>query len=163
MTRNTFTAALLAIAIGSGARAFAHGGMGGLHGHDGFGGPGGAMYGRLLQALDLTADQKQKIHDIMKAHHEKFASLGAAARSAHEALADKLFSTGPLTASDLDGVVQQATRARSDLMHEGLAVAVEVRGVLTPAQIAKAAQIHGQMKSLRAQMQQLLGSNAEPE
>lgn len=162
MTKYAFRAAVLAVTLATGARAFAHGGFGGPPGHhDMFGGPGGAMYGRLLQALDLTAEQKQKMHDILKAHHQKFESLGAAARSAHEALADKLFSSGTVTASDLNAVVQQATKARSDLMQEGLAVALELRGVLTQAQLDKAAQIHTQMKALHAQMQQLIGAPSD--
>jgi hypothetical protein len=37
-------------------------------------------------------------------------------------------------------------------MQEGLAVALEVRNLLTPEQLAKAAELHTKMKTLRAEM-----------
>jgi hypothetical protein len=40
-------------------------------------------------------------------------------------------------------------------MQEGLKVALEVRGLLTPAQLAKAAEIKDRMRALRTEMQGL--------
>ncbi|HZP42844.1 MAG TPA: Spy/CpxP family protein refolding chaperone [Candidatus Binatia bacterium] len=158
MTRRISASAVVALTLATGALAFAHGRFGGPPSHrEMLGGPGGVMYGRLMQALDLTPEQTQKMRDVLKAHHEKLERLRDAARNAHEALAEKLFSTGTLDPHAVDAVAEQAAKARADLMREGLAVALELRGILTPAQLERAARIHTRMKALRAEMRQLLG------
>ncbi len=53
--------------------------------------------------------------------------------------------------------MQQESQARTALMRERFATALEVRKVLTPEQIQKAATIHAGMKQLHDQMHQLLG------
>jgi len=69
----------------------------------------------------------------------------------------KLFGTGTVSSQDVDALVTQESQARLALMRERLATALEVRNVLTPAQIQRAATIRSGMKELHAQMRQLLG------
>ncbi len=151
MTKSFLAAGTLALAIASNSPAFGHG----MHEHGACGAlPGG---GRMLQALDLSADQKQKTQDILTAHRPTLAQLAATEKAAKQALADRLLGTGSVTQQDIDALVQQETRAHGALMRERLATALETRNVLTPEQIQKAATIHAGMNYLHAQMRKLLG------
>ena len=154
MTKTLLAAGTLALVVAGSARAFGHGmGGGDACGHGGlFGG------GRVLHALDLSADQKQGVHDIIREHRPTLAQLGAKERAARQAIADKLLGTGTVTQNDLDALVQQESQAGTALTRERLATALEVRKVLTSEQIQKAATIHASMKQLHDQMRQLLGS-----
>ena len=157
----SLVASALALALTSGSVAFGYGmrgggGCGGGHG-DGML-PGG---GRLLHALDLSADQKEKVQDIFAAHAPRFHALMANQKAAKQAIADELLGAGTVSQQDVDAAAQQASQATTDLMHERLAVALEVRNILSPEQIQKAATIRSRMKQLHAQMQQLLGGRQE--
>ena len=85
------------------------------------------------------------------------APLAANEKAAKQAIADKLEGTGTVTPQDLDALVQQESQARTALLRERLAAALDVRSVLTPDQIQKAATIRAGVKDLRAQMRQLFG------
>ena len=151
MTKSFLAAGTLALAIASNSPAFGHG----MHEHGACGAlPGG---GRMLQTLDLSADQKQKTQDILTAHRPTLAQLAATEKAAKRALGDRLLGTGSVTQQDIDALVQQETRAHGALMRERLATALETRNVLTPEQIQKAATIHAGMNYLHAQMRKLLG------
>ena len=161
VVKSVFAASALALALTSGSVAFGYGmrgggGCGGGHG-DGML-PGG---GRLLHALDLSADQKEKAQDIFAAHGPRFHALMANQKAARQAIADKLLGAGAVSQQDVDAAVLQASQATTDLMHERLAVALAVRNILSPEQIQKAATIRSGMKQLHAQMQQLLGGHQE--
>ena len=154
MTKTILGAGALALALTGGAFAFGRdgGGHGGC-GHDMLFG------GRMLHALDPSADQRQKVDDIFTARRPKLQQLSATDKAASQAVADELFGTGDVTAKDLDAVFQRAATAHNDLMHERLAAALEVRNVLTADQLQKAAAIRAGMKQLHAQMHQLLGAD----
>ena len=153
MMKSILAAGTLALAVASSPPAFGHGMRGGgACGH-------GALLGggRMLHALDLSADQKQEVRDILTAHRPTLARLRANEKAATQALAAKLLGTGAVTQQDLDALVQQESQARTALIRERLGAALEVRNVLTPQQIQKAATIRAGMQGLHAQMRQLLG------
>jgi len=155
MTTSILAAGTLALAVANGSGALAHGMRGGAGcGH-------GALLGgrRILHALDLSADQKQHVQDILAAHRPALSQGMANEKAAKQALGDKLLGTGAVTQQDLDALIQQEVQARTALMRERLAVALEVRNVLTADQIQKAATIRTGMKQLHAQMRQLLGNH----
>jgi Spy/CpxP family protein refolding chaperone len=74
---------------------------------------------------------------------------------AHKDVADKLFAPGEVQTEDLTTQVQRVAQLREQLMQEGLKVALEVRGILTPEQLAKAADLKERMRALHAEMRGL--------
>lgn len=132
----------------------------GMHGSSGPGrmmgdGPG-MMLPLLVRGANLTADQKAQTKQIMGNHRATLRDLVGQLRVAHEDMANKLFAPGGLRESDLTPQVQQITQLHNQLAQEGLRVILEIRDVLTPEQLAKAAQLRQQMQALRTQMRNLL-------
>jgi len=124
------------------------------------GGPGGPMIGDgpgmflplILKKLNLTSEQKTQVHTTMEAHHEKFRSLFQQLEAVHNQITTRFFTNGSLTPADLANLTKQAKDLREQLMDEGLAVAFEVRSLLTPEQLTQGAQAWEQMQAIRAQM-----------
>ena len=135
--------------------------MGGpFHGPMPFGDDPGLMLPMLLQGVGLNDDQKKQVRDLLKADHATLYALFEQLRTANQALADKLVSTGPVTDQDLQPLVDQVMSVRRDIVNHGLKVVLQVRALLSPDQLAKAAEVKTKMRDLRAQMRALLG---EPE
>src|SRR5262249_23716261 len=148
-------AGALALVIAAGSGAMGYGMPRGGAGHGAFlGGP------PLLHALGLNAQQTQQGEAIPKAHPPTLKQLAANQNAAREAIADTTLATDTVTQPALDALVQQESQARTALMSERLAVALQIRGVLTPDQIQKASTIHAGMKQLQNQMHALLGDTA---
>jgi protein CpxP len=128
-------------------------------------GPRGGMAGDgtgmalplLLRGAHLTADQKSQVQQIMANHRATFRELFSRLRTSQDQMANKLFSTGKLQEADLAPDVQQISQLRNQLAEEGLKVVLEIRGVLTPEQLAKASQLKSQMESLHSQIRNLWG------
>jgi hypothetical protein len=166
MTRLVRIVLLLAVLAPSLARAGSDGpppeimrvGMGGpFHGPMPFGDDPGLMLPMLLQGVGLNDDQKKQVRDILKADRATLFGLFEQLRTANQALADKLVSTGPVTEEDLQPLVAQVMKVRGDIVSHGLKVVLQVRGLLTADQLAKAADVKTKMRALRAQMRELLG------
>jgi Spy/CpxP family protein refolding chaperone len=124
------------------------GGMGGGH---------GMLFPAVLHALNLTADQKTQIEQIMKRHRTAVEPLLEQLHTARGELAAKLIAPGTVKDTDLSPTIQHAGQLEQQVMQEWVQAALEARAVLTADQLAKAGQIKTQMDSLRAQMRQLLG------
>ena len=130
----------------------------GTHERGGMAGDGtGIALPLLLRGANLTADQKAQVQQIMANHRVTFRDLFSQLRAAQDQMANKLFSTGRLQEADLAPQVQQIAQLRNQLADEGLRVVLEIRGVLTPEQLAKASQLKSQMQSLHSQMRNLWG------
>lgn len=141
----------------SAAPVFAQHHMGG---RGGFMGDGpGILSPFLLKKLNLNADQQASVQKIMDAHKPMFQTLFQNLRTAHEAVSEQFFTATPgqLKVEDLSAQCDQISKARQALMNEGLAVAVEIRNVLTADQLTQAAQLQAQMKALHEQMHNLMG------
>jgi Spy/CpxP family protein refolding chaperone len=131
--------------------------MGGPDGPMPFGDDPGMMLPALLQGVKLTDDQRKQVREILKTNHKTFFSLFDQLRTANQALADRLVSPGSVTEQDLQPLVDQVMTVRRDIVSQGLKVVLQVRQVLTPEQLAKAAEVKAKMRELRAQMHELLG------
>lgn len=117
----------------------------------------GIMLPLLLRGVDLTPEQKTRVQEIMAAHRATSRALLDQMRAAREELGDRLLTPGGLQAEDVSPQVQRIAQLREQLMQEGLRATLEIRGVLTAEQLAKAAQVKARMQALRAEMRTLLG------
>ncbi len=125
-------------------------------------GPGGSMpmpMMMLMRHANLTADQDQQVHQIMEANFTQARPLMKQLRTLHEQMADKLLSLGKLSASDFTTMQTQETNLRNQLDAQMLATALKIRGLLTPDQLSKVADLHTKLKALHAQAEALLGDD----
>lgn len=113
----------------------------------------------LLHAANLTPDQKTQVRQIVANHRATLQDLFSQLRAAQDQMANKLFSTGRIEEADLSPQVQQIAQLRNQLAEEGLRAVLEIRGILTPEQLAKASQLKSQMQSLHRQMRSLWGTD----
>jgi len=125
-----------------------HGGRMGMMG--GMGGP--MMMPMMLDKLDLTPEQDTKVHAIMDEHKPTFKALFTQLKAAHEEMAGRFLAPGSLSAEDLAPQTATIKQLREQLMNEGMKVALQVREVLTPAQLAKAEDLRKKMDAIREQM-----------
>jgi Spy/CpxP family protein refolding chaperone len=112
----------------------------------------------LVKAAGLTEAQQAQVRQIVQSHRPQFQGLVSQLRAAHTQLADKLYGPGPVKAEDLAPLTQQIAQLRGQLAQEGLQVALEIRGVLTAEQLAKAGHVRQRFNELRAEMKGLLGA-----
>jgi Spy/CpxP family protein refolding chaperone len=110
---------------------------------------------RVLKALDLTAEQQDKVNEIKTAHRQRFRELFSQLRTVRREMAGKLFSPGDVTAESMANQVQEVTNLRGQITQEGLTVALKVRALLTSEQLARSAEISERMRELRAEMRSL--------
>jgi Spy/CpxP family protein refolding chaperone len=139
------TAGLLTLGV---ARAQpAEHGHGGWH-HDGL---------EILHGLDLTDAQKAEVHKIAKANWAQMKPIMEQMHSIHEQIVTKLTTTGAVTEADLTPLVQQEETLRSQIDTARLSTVLQVRGLLTPAQLSKAASVHQQLEALHEQERAVVG------
>ena len=115
----------------------------------------GMMLPLVLKGVELTEEQEQRVREIMAAHRATFRTLFSELQGAHKDLADRLFAPGEVQTADLTAPMQRVGELRERLMQEGLKVALEVRALLTPDQLAKAAEIKDRVRALRTEMRGL--------
>ena len=140
-----------------------HGDMMG-HGMMGHGGmmEHGGMLPVFLRAADLTPAQRDQVRKIMEDNRAKMHGQFEQMRTAREAIASKLFSDGPVTAGDLSAQTQQIAQTQQQMLQNELNLALQVRAILTPAQLHKVAQFHEKFENLHQQMRALLGPGSPP-
>lgn len=122
----------------------------------------GMMFGMVLRSAGLTPEQRTQVHGIMEAHRPRFQELFGQLRSTNEAMSTRLLKPGTLTLEELQPQIDQITRLREQIVLEGTRVALDLRGVLTPEQLAKASDVSQRMQALRAEMKSLLGDAGPP-
>jgi len=111
----------------------------------------------IMRGVGLSDAQQAQVRQIVASHRPRFQELRSQLRTTTQQLTDKLYGPGPVTADDLAGLRQQIAATRDQLGQEALQTALEIRNVLTPDQLAKAAQIRQRLQELRAEMQSLTG------
>ena len=130
----------------AGAQGWGHGGRGG----DAF------MLPALLRSANLTDDQRSKLHDILKARRAALQPIVQGLRQAQQDLADRLLSPGAVTIADLQPQLDRINQLRGQLLQSSAQAALDIRALLTPEQIAKAADTKDKLRQLRQQVHQLL-------
>ncbi|HBZ72331.1 MAG TPA: hypothetical protein DEP35_22400 [Deltaproteobacteria bacterium] len=111
---------------------------------------------RILQGVKLTPDQQAQVHKILEANHAALRDLSGQLHAAQDALTTALLSPGNVSAADVKPLLDRALQIRQQLAERGLDAMLQVRAVLTPDQLAKAAARRARMKDLEAQMRALL-------
>ncbi|MGH8071800.1 MAG: Spy/CpxP family protein refolding chaperone [Candidatus Entotheonellia bacterium] len=115
----------------------------------------GMLLPLVLKGVDLTDEQEKQVHEIMAARRATFRTLFSELQTAHKDVADTLFAPGDVRAEDLTVQMQRVAQLHEQLMQEGLKVALEVRGLLTPEQLVKAAELKERMRELHTEMRGL--------
>ncbi|HTT82939.1 MAG TPA: hypothetical protein VMF67_05635 [Rhizomicrobium sp.] len=80
----------------------------------------------------------------------------------HKEIADKLLSTGDVTASELAPLEQEAAKYQQEIDQDMLSMALAVRDLLAADQIKQLAQVHSQLKNLHSQIDDLMGPDQGP-
>jgi Spy/CpxP family protein refolding chaperone len=141
----------------SAASAFAQGPWREGMGRDGF-----DTLPLLIHSAGLTESQQAQVRQIIGNHRTQLRTLREQLRTAEIQLGDKLVVMTPVTSADLAPLTQQVNQARSNLAHEWMQVVMEIRGILKPEQLAKAAQNRQRLNQLREEMRTVLGGSDTP-
>lgn len=127
----------------------------GVPGPGGVAGPAQQLLPILLRGTGLTAEQQRQVRDLLAARQRRIAPINEQLRQAQEELVDKVVSQTKMEEADLAPHLQRITRLREQLLQENIHVVVEVRGLLTSAQITRAAQMKDRLRALDAEYRQL--------
>jgi Spy/CpxP family protein refolding chaperone len=132
------------------------------------GGPLGSMRGPMgrtdgelslmIRSAGLTPEQQAKVRGILSTHRTTTRPLIEQLRQAQQELGAKLLAPGPLQPADLQPQLARIGQLRDQLAQDGAQAALEVRAVLTPEQLARAAQTKERLSQLREEMRQLMQS-----
>ena len=119
----------------------------------GHGGGHGDHHGPLgfLAGVTLTPEQTTQIHQIMQASRSTAKPLVQQLRADRKQISDLLASSGTVTMAQLTPIQQQAAQMRQQLESQRLATALQVRALLTSAQLTQSTQAHQQLESLHQQ------------
>jgi Spy/CpxP family protein refolding chaperone len=135
---------MLALPVAASAHSLGRGGP-----HD------GRAFMMVLRHANLTADQKTKVHEILAERFKSAEPLRKQLYAVHDQIADKLMGAGALKESDIAPLQAQEEQLRQKLDSHRRATALQIRGMLTPEQLTRTAELHTKFKALRAQMKAL--------
>jgi Spy/CpxP family protein refolding chaperone len=127
--------------------------LGGMHGST------GRMDGELwlmIRGAALTPEQQARVRGILSTHRATTRPLVEQLRQAQQELGAKLLAPGSLQPADLQPQLGRIGQLRDQLAQDGAQAALEVRAVLTPEQLARAAQTKERLTKLREEMRQLV-------
>lgn len=110
----------------------------------------------MIRAANLTPEQQAKVRGILSAHRAATRPLIEQLRQAQQELGAKLLAPGPLQPADLQPQLGRISQLRDQLAQDGAQAALEVRAVLTPEQLARAAQTKERLTQLREEMHRLM-------
>jgi len=121
----------------------------------GWGRDGGMALPLLIRAAKLTPEQDGKVRAILTNHRTVTRNTVEQLRRAQDELADKLLGPAPVQIADLQPLLKQIAALREQLLQDSAQIALEVRSVLTPEQLARASQVKARMQQLQSEMQQM--------
>jgi Spy/CpxP family protein refolding chaperone len=126
-------------------------------------GGGGGSDMEFLHGLTLTDAQKEQAHSIIKSAMAQNKPLMEQLHQLREQHITLVLTAGS-TQSQLAAVLHQEENVRNQLDNAHLAMALQLRNVLTPAQLSQAADLHTKMAALHEQEHQVLeGAHDQPE
>ncbi|MGH7780499.1 MAG: Spy/CpxP family protein refolding chaperone [Candidatus Binataceae bacterium] len=110
----------------------------------------------VMHSANLTQAQHEQIHTIMKTQFATLKPLFQQLHAGREAIASKYLSAGAVSAGDLSPLVMANEKIQSQIDQAFLRTALQIRGVLTPAQLVQAGSTYTQMQALHQQMHALM-------
>jgi Spy/CpxP family protein refolding chaperone len=119
----------------------------------------GLMSPRLLNALNLTTEQKAQIEVSKNAFREAQRAYLTEVRALRKEVGDKLFGPNPVREADVAAQITKVADLREKLLREGFRIALDVRNVLRPDQLAKAATIRAQLQEIQSEVRGLFNEN----
>jgi Spy/CpxP family protein refolding chaperone len=122
----------------------------------------GLMLGVPIYSLNLTPDQQTQVKSILSTYRDSARPIIQQLRQTQSGLSDKLLAAGQVQSADLQAQLQQISQFRSQLLQLSAQAALDVRNLLTPDQLAAAAQTKGKLQDLRSQMRQLMAPGSQP-
>jgi periplasmic protein CpxP/Spy len=131
-------------------RAWAHG----AHG-------GGRMLDRMLDGVNASADQRSKIHDIMKSAMTDLKAQRQASRGLHDQVTT-LFAQPTVDARAVEAVRQQMLQQHDQSSRRWMQAMLDASAVLTPDQRALWAQRVQQRRDMMQRHQQERSTQEQP-
>ena len=122
----------------------------------GRGGGDGLMLPALLRSASLTPDQQTRMHDILKARRTAARPIVQNLRQAQQDLADRLLASGAVAMADVQPQLDRINQLRGQLLQNSAQATLDIRAILTPDQVAMAADTKDKLRQLRQQTRQLL-------
>ncbi len=155
--RHTLIAAVAACGLATAGAAFAQPMGGGhmegeLHHGDGM---------ELLHSLTLTDIQKKQAHQLGETAWVQSKPIMEQLHTIHEQMETQMLTAGSLTAEQLTPTVQKEEALRSQLDQIHLNTLLQIRALLTPAQLSQAASTHQKLEALHEQERAVI--DAQPE
>ena len=119
----------------------------------------GLMSPRLLNSLNLTPDQVTRIEAAKNAFRQVQRAYLDELRVLRKDVADKLFGPNPVREADVAAQITKIADLREKILRDGFRIALDVRSVLRPDQLAKAAQIRQQLQEIQEEVRGLFNEN----
>lgn len=119
----------------------------------------GLMSPRLLNALNLTPEQKAQIEVSKNAFREAQRAYLSEITPLRKEVADKLFGPNPVREADVAAQITKIADLREKILQQGFRIALDVRQVLRPDQLAKAAAIRQQLQEIQTEVRGLFNEN----
>jgi hypothetical protein len=107
----------------------------------------------LIRGANLNSEQQARVGAIMAARQATIRVLIDRLRKTEDDLADGLLSQG--STPDFQSTVTRVSQLREQLLQESVRAAVEVRGVLTSEQLARATYVKDRLRALQTELRQL--------
>jgi len=139
------------------------GGRGGRPGWGGPAGPGrggpGAFGPMMLERVNLTTDQRDRVRQIMDSHRDEQKAIGDRAMKAREALNEAI--TGPFDESSIRARSADVAAVDADMAVAQSRVYGEVLQILTAEQQQQLKQLQADMKARAGQMREQHGGRGQ--
>ena len=124
-------------------------------GRGGGGGGGGSLLPLMMRSANLTPEQDTKVKELVVARRTAARALSQQLRQSEDELAEKLLAPGSVNMADVQPQLQRIAQLREQLLRDSTQAALDIRGLLTPEQLARAAQTNTRMRQLQREMRQL--------
>lgn len=119
----------------------------------------GDLFGDRLgytRGVTLTAEQSARMSAIMEANKPAFTAIQQQRDTVRGQIAALLFGAAPVTEEQLLPLQRQASGLKNQMDEQRLTMTVQLRALLTPAQLTQAATAHQQLGALSAQEHALM-------